>query len=67
MQLDYIRTAIIGAWVLLITGIGVLIDVKSAIGWMLLVGLALGPPIIFSWLWRQPAKTMSQSIHDVLK
>jgi hypothetical protein len=66
MRFDYLKTALIGAWVFGIMGAGLLMDVKLATGWMLLLGLVVGPPILLSWLWREPTKTMSQSIRDEL-
>ena len=67
MQLEHVKTAIVGGWVLGLGTIAVSFGVGSATGWMLLLGLGLIPPVMLFRMWHQPAQSMSQSIHEVLK
>jgi hypothetical protein len=67
MQGKQMKTAVIGAWVVACGVIGVLLNVSSAIGWALLIGSAVVPPLVLLQMWRPPAQTMSESIRDVLK
>jgi hypothetical protein len=67
MQRENVKSAIVGGWVLGLGAIAVSFGVDSAKGWMLLVGLGVVPPLMLFRMWRQPAPTMSESIHEVLK
>ena len=67
MQREHVKTAIIGGWVLALGAAAASFGVGSATGWMLLVGLGLVPPLMLFRMWRQPAPTMSESIHQVLE
>ena len=61
------KTAVIGAWLVVCGVIGVLLDVSSASAWIVLAGSAVVPPLVLLQMWRPPAQTMSESIRDVLK
>jgi hypothetical protein len=67
MQREHVRTAIVGGWVLGSGAIAASFGVDSATGWMLLIGLGLVPSLMLFRMWHQPAQTMSESIHQVLK
>ena len=67
MQLEHVKKAIVGGWVLALGAAAVSFGVGSPTGWMLLVGLGLVPPLMLFRMWHQPAQTISQSIHEVLK
>ena len=67
MKLEHVKTAIVGGWVLALGAAAPSFGVSSATSWMLLVGLGLVPPIMLFRMWRQPAQTMSESIHEVVK
>ena len=69
MQIDLMKKAIIGGWVL---GLGVLaftINLTSLGGWTVLVGLGVLPPLIMLKMWNPPgpAKTMSERIREAIK
>ena len=66
MQFEHVKTAILGGWVLALGATAASFGVGSVTGWMLLVGLGLVPPLMLFRMW-QPAQTISQSIHEVLK
>jgi hypothetical protein len=67
MQLEHVKTAIVGGWVFGLGGIAVSFGVGSVTGWILLVGLGLVPPLMLFRMWQQPAHTMSERIREVLK
>jgi hypothetical protein len=67
MQLEHMKTAIVGGWVLGLGAFAVSLNMGSATGWMLFVGLGLVPPLMLFGLWHQPAQTMSESIREVLR
>ena len=67
MQQEHLKTAIAGAWMLGAGAIATSLGVSSPTGWILLVGLGLVPPLMLFGMWRQPAQTISESIHEVLK
>ena len=67
MQLNHLKSAIVGAWVLGLSAVALSFEVTSASGWMFLVGLGLLPPLVLLRMWRQPVQTMSESIHEVLR
>ena len=67
MQREHVKTAVVGGWVLALGAAAASFGVGSATGWMLLVGLGLVPPLMLFRMWRQPAPTMSEAIHQVLE
>jgi hypothetical protein len=67
MQLNHLKSAVVGAWVLGLAAVALSFEVTSASGWMFLVGLGLLPPLVLLRMWRQPGQTMSESIHEVLR
>jgi hypothetical protein len=67
MQLQHMKTAVAGAWVLGAGAIALSVNVSSASGWMVLIGLGVLPPLLLMRMWQQPVPTMSESIREVLK
>ena len=67
MQFDRMKASLLAGWVLIVAVVAVSLNIASASGWLLLIGVGLLPPMILFLLWRQPAQTMSESIRDVLK
>jgi hypothetical protein len=67
MQLEHVKTAIVGAWMLAWGVMALSVDVRSASSWILFVGSGVLPPLLLLRMWRQPGQTMSESIRDVLK
>jgi hypothetical protein len=65
MQLNYLKAAILGGWVLGLGAIAVASNLYPASGWMLLVGLI--PPLLLVRVWHQPPQTISENIREVLK
>jgi hypothetical protein len=67
MQHEHMKIAVGGAWVLACSVMALSVGVNSASGWIVLVGLGLLPPLMLFRFWRPPVRTMSESIHEVLK
>jgi hypothetical protein len=67
MRTEQIKTSIVAAWVIVVAAIPMSINVESATGWLLLVGMGLITPLIMFRLWQPPVQTMSESIREVLK
>ncbi len=67
MQLERMKKAIVGTWGLAWAIMAMTIHVDSMRNWAMLVGLGVVPPLMLLRMWRQPAPTMSESIHAVLK
>jgi|KBSSwiStaDraftv2_1062776.scaffolds.fasta_scaffold5977868_2 hypothetical protein len=67
MRPEHWKMAAVGGWMLACGVIAWSVDVRSPGGWILLVALAILPPLMGLRMWHQSTKTMSESIHDVLK
>ena len=67
MQVQHKKIAVALAWVLACGVVAWLVNVSSTTGWIELVGAAVVPPFVLFRMWRPPAQTMSESIHEVLK
>ena len=67
MQLEHMKTAVVGAWMLAWGAMALSVNVSSASGWILLVGSGVLPPLMLLRMWRPPAQTMSEAIREVLK
>jgi hypothetical protein len=67
MQLEHVKTAVVGAWMLAWGVMALSVDVTSISSWILFVGSGVLPPLLLLRMWHQPARTMSESIREVLK
>jgi len=67
MQTEQLKTSIVAGWILVMVAIALSLNLGSATGWLLLVGIGLLPPLMLFRVWQQPAQTMSESIREVLK
>ena len=66
MHLEHMNAPIIVGWVLSLAAMAVSLNVSSATAWLLLVGVALLPPMMLLGIWRLPVRTMTESIREVL-
>ncbi len=66
MKVDYTKIAAAAIWVLAVCAAGVTCGTSSLIGWTVLAGLALLPPLIVQGLWKDDP-SLSESIHEVLR
>ena len=67
MRTDYIQAILAGLWMPFIGALGYAAGMTSHVGWIALLLLALTPAVIMIRLWGVPARTMSESIQDVLR
>lgn len=63
MQLQRIKWALTGAWVLAAVIVGVVIRDLTWQIWVAFIALALLPPVALLFWWNDPAETMSETIH----
>ena len=66
MKLNYTYTTAVAVWVLAMCAIGVTIGTTSLIGWTVLAGFALLPPLAIARWWKHDP-SLSESIHEVLR
>jgi hypothetical protein len=64
MQLTHIRLSLSFFWMILVSLAGIAAGVSTVLGWTVLAGLALTPPLVTYHLWNPPRQTMSQSIQE---
>jgi hypothetical protein len=62
MQLVSIKLMLAMLWVLSAFIIGIAGNVDSFLGWAVLTGVAVVPPLVVIWRWNDPRQTMSESI-----
>jgi hypothetical protein len=67
MQTEYMQAMLTGAWMLFIGALGYVAGITSLVGWTALLALALTPAVIMMRFWDAPARTMSETIQDVLR
>jgi hypothetical protein len=67
MQTEYVQAMLTGVWMLFIGVLGYVAGITSLVGWTALLALALTPAVIMMRFWGAPARTMSETIQDVLR
>lgn len=67
MQTEYMQAMLTGVWMLFIGTLGYSAGITSLVGCTALLAVALTPVVIMMRLWRAPARTMSETIQDVLR
>jgi hypothetical protein len=67
MHTDYVKTAVIAAWVLSVGTLGMAFGVTSIVGWAGLAVMSAAPPVVLLRLWHAPVPSMSETIRDVLR
>ena len=67
MQTEYMQAMLTGVWMLFIGALGYLAGITSLVGWTALLAVALTPAVIMMRFWGAPARTMSETIQDVLR
>jgi hypothetical protein len=67
MPTDYVKAAIIAAWILTVATVSYGFGITSFAGWTVLAALSLVPPAIMLRLWSVPPPSMSETIRDVLR
>ena len=67
MKTDYVKLALMAAWVLAVGILGYVSGTTSFAGWVVVAALALVPAAVMVRLWSPPSTTMSESIREVLR
>jgi hypothetical protein len=63
MQLNYMKATIVAAWLVALSVVSVALNVTSWAAWSIIAVFALFPPLVMLLWWKDPAQTMSESIH----
>jgi hypothetical protein len=67
MQTNFVKAALMGAWVLAVGAFGYMSGAASFAVWTLLAVVSLAPPMLMRRLWSAPPQTMSETIRKVLR
>ena len=67
MHTQYVKAAVIAAWVLAVITAGLAFGITSIAGWAGLAVMAVVPPAVMLRLWQAPVPSMSETIRDVLR
>ena len=67
MQTDYVKTSVMGVWILAVGVLGYVLGAMSFVGWTVLVAMALTPPVVMMRLWRAPVPSMAESSREALR
>lgn len=67
MQTNYVKPALMVAWVVAVGALGYVSGPTSFAGWSLLAVASLVPPALMARLWSAPSPSMSETIREVLR
>ena len=67
VQTERMQAMLTGAWMLFISARGYATDITSLAGLTAPLAVALTPAVIMMRFWGAPARTMSETIRDVLR
>jgi hypothetical protein len=67
MQTDYVKAALIAAWILAVAVLGYVSGTTSFAAWAFVAALSLVPPAVMLRLWSAPSPSMSETIREVLR
>ncbi len=67
MQTDFVKAALMAAWVVAIGALGYMSGITSVAGWTLLAVVSLAPPALMVRLWGGPSPSMSETIREALR
>ena len=67
MKQEYLMTMIITAWVAVMLVTALYVGVESAIGWSVIAGSSMLPPLAILWKWPRPAVTLLESIRQPIQ
>jgi hypothetical protein len=67
MQTDFVKAALMAAWVVAVGALGYMSGTTSFAGWTLLAVVSLVPPALMVRLWSAPSPSMSETIRKVLR
>ena len=67
MQTEYVKAALVAAWILAVGGLAYMSGTTSFAGWTVVAVLSLIPPAVMVRFWSAPSPSMSETIRDVLR
>ena len=67
MQTEYMKAALMAAWILAAGVLGYVFGTTSFAAWTILAALVLVPPAVMVRLWSVPSPSMSETIREVLR
>ena len=67
MRTEFMQATLTGLWIPFMGVVGYAAGNTSLVGWTVLLAVALTPALIMMRFWRAPARTMSETIQDVLR
>jgi hypothetical protein len=67
MNTEYVKPALMAAWVVAVGALGYASGTTSFPGWAIVAVLALAPPAVIVRLWSTPVPSMSERIREVLR
>lgn len=67
MQNDFLKVALMAAWVIVASVLGYVSGTTSVAGWTGVAVLSLVPPAVMAQFWSEPSPTTSEAIRDVLR
>lgn len=62
MQTKRSKALVVASYVLIVGGLSAMSGVTSAFAWLVLAALTVGPPVVFLTFWKDPSRSMSESI-----
>ncbi|MGE3844794.1 MAG: hypothetical protein AB7I50_24785 [Vicinamibacterales bacterium] len=67
MQTDFLKTALMGSWIVVVGALGYMSGITSFTGWSLLMMVSLVPPVLMVRFWGAPNPTLSETIRKALR
>ena len=67
MKLEYLNALIFTAWVAMMLVTALFVGVESAIGWSVIAGASILPPLAVLWTGQRPGVTIAESIRQALQ
>lgn len=64
MKLEYMKATLAAVWIFLVCGAGLLGHATSITAWSALAVLAVLPPLALMLFWKDPEKTLSETIRE---
>jgi hypothetical protein len=62
-----LNALMIMSWVAMLILTALFIGVDSTIGWTVIAGASVLPPLTMLWVWRDPRRTVAESIRQPLQ
>lgn len=67
MQTEYVKAALMAAWILAVGVLGYVSGTTSFATWTFVAAISLVPPAVMLRLWSAPSPSTSETIREVLR